>query len=332
MITEHVPAVRLPPDHAGRRGAAAVAARRGVEDSGDPDAAPSACRPAAAAAAPPEAELGGPGSARNPARRDTESAPPGAAAADYPGHDRALAPRHRPPPPGRQVHARQDRPTSDPAEHSGSGPSAGPREPRLGIPQDPRRARRTRHKGRSVHRVGDPQGQRHRPSPAADRADLVTIPALPGRGDPGLRLLHSRPARRYTGLRPGRDRPRDPPHQHPRTHLASNLGMDRPAGPQPDHGSRRPGRRVKFMIRDRGSNFTTAFDAVLADAGIRTVLCSIQTPRMNAIIERWTSDADASSWTAPLSGTRPIYDRSCPSTRPTTISTGRTAPCTAPRR
>jgi putative transposase len=45
--------------------------------------------------------------------------------------------------------------------------------------------------------------------------------------------------------------------------------------------------RVKFMTRDRGSNFTTAFDAVLADAGIRTVLCSIQTPRMNAIAERW---------------------------------------------
>jgi putative transposase len=45
--------------------------------------------------------------------------------------------------------------------------------------------------------------------------------------------------------------------------------------------------RAKFMILDRGSNFTTAFNAVLADAGIRTVLCSIQTPRMNAIIERW---------------------------------------------
>ena len=28
-------------------------------------------------------------------------------------------------------------------------------------------------------------------------------------------------------------------------------------------------RQAKFMIRDRGSNFTTAFDAVLADAGIR---------------------------------------------------------------
>jgi len=33
--------------------------------------------------------------------------------------------------------------------------------------------------------VGDPQGQRHRPRPAADRAGLVTIFALPGRGDPG---------------------------------------------------------------------------------------------------------------------------------------------------
>jgi putative transposase len=45
--------------------------------------------------------------------------------------------------------------------------------------------------------------------------------------------------------------------------------------------------RVKFMIRDRGSNFTAAFDAVLADAGIRTVLCNLRTPRMNAIVERW---------------------------------------------
>jgi transposase len=46
-------------------------------------------------------------------------------------------------------------------------------------------------------------------------------------------------------------------------------------------------RRVRFMIRDRGSNFTTAFDAVLADAGIRTILCNVRTPRMNAIAERW---------------------------------------------
>jgi transposase InsO family protein len=45
--------------------------------------------------------------------------------------------------------------------------------------------------------------------------------------------------------------------------------------------------RVKFMMRDRGSNFTTAFDAVLSDAGIQTVLCNVRTPHMNAIVERW---------------------------------------------
>ena len=45
--------------------------------------------------------------------------------------------------------------------------------------------------------------------------------------------------------------------------------------------------RVKFMIRDRGPNFTAAFDAVLAGAGIRTVPCNVRTPRMNAIAERW---------------------------------------------
>ena len=45
--------------------------------------------------------------------------------------------------------------------------------------------------------------------------------------------------------------------------------------------------RAGFMIRDRGSNFTAALDAVLADAGVRTVLCNVRTPRMNAIAGRW---------------------------------------------
>jgi putative transposase len=90
--------------------------------------------------------------------------------------------------------------------------------------------------------------------------------------------------------------------------------------------------RIKFMIRDRGSNFTAAFDAVLADAGIRTVLCNVRTPRMNAIAERWIGDAGASSWIGASSGTRPICGESCASTRPITISTGRAAPWTRPRR
>jgi putative transposase len=36
--------------------------------------------------------------------------------------------------------------------------------------------------------------------------------------------------------------------------------------------------QVKFMNPDRGSNYTTAFDAVLTDAGIRTGLCNVRTP------------------------------------------------------
>jgi hypothetical protein len=90
--------------------------------------------------------------------------------------------------------------------------------------------------------------------------------------------------------------------------------------------------RVKFMIRDCGSDFTAAFDTVLADAGIRTVLRNVRTPRMNVIAEGWTGDAAASSWTAPSSGTRPICGGSCTPTRSTTISTGRTAPWTQPHR
>jgi putative transposase len=41
------------------------------------------------------------------------------------------------------------------------------------------------------------------------------------------------------------------------------------------------------MTRDHGPDFTTTSGAVLADAGIRTVLCNVAAPRMNAIAERW---------------------------------------------
>src|SRR5450755_744853 len=73
MLTGHVPAVHLPPDHAASRVAAAVPARGGVENRRDLDPAPPGRGPAAAAAAPPEAELGGPGPARGTARRDTKA-------------------------------------------------------------------------------------------------------------------------------------------------------------------------------------------------------------------------------------------------------------------
>jgi len=43
---------------------------------------------------------------------------------------------------------------------------------------------------------------------------------------------------------------------------------------------------IRFLIRDRGSNFTTSFDAVFQAVGIRIVRTAVQAPRTNAICER----------------------------------------------
>jgi transposase InsO family protein len=43
---------------------------------------------------------------------------------------------------------------------------------------------------------------------------------------------------------------------------------------------------IRFLVRDRGSNFTASFDAVFQAAGTRIVRTAVQAPRMNAICER----------------------------------------------
>ena len=47
------------------------------------------------------------------------------------------------------------------------------------------------------------------------------------------------------------------------------------------------GSRARFLIRDRDSKFTTAFDALMTDAGLKIVTTGIRIPRMNSLIERW---------------------------------------------
>ena len=161
--------------------------------------------------------------------------------------------------------------------------------PALGVSKDPRRDGRTGRQSRSVDRVGDPQGQRHRPRPAAEWADLgsqflrsqagailasvfFTADLFPHGTQAYVLAVIEHASRRIRILGVT---------QHPTgewtAQQARNLLMD--LGEQ--------AHRVKFMVRDRGSNFTTAFNAVLADAGIRTVLCNVRTPRMNGIAERW---------------------------------------------
>jgi putative transposase len=47
----------------------------------------------------------------------------------------------------------------------------------------------------------------------------------------------------------------------------------------------------KFLIRDRAGQFTTSFDAVLADAGIQAVKIPPRSPRANAYAERFVLTA-----------------------------------------
>jgi len=46
---------------------------------------------------------------------------------------------------------------------------------------------------------------------------------------------------------------------------------------------------IRFLIRDRGSNFTASFDAVFQATGARILRTAVQAPRMNAICERLVS-------------------------------------------
>jgi putative transposase len=73
------------------------------------------------------------------------------------------------------------------------------------------------------------------------------------------------------------------------TQIARNLVMD----------LQDAGAGVKYLIRDRDTKFTQAFDAVLTGEGIEIVTCAVRTPRMTRSWSGGCRPAGASSWTAP---------------------------------
>jgi len=159
--------------------------------------------------------------------------------------------------------------------------------PSWGVPAHPRRTRRPRHRNRALDGVGDPAQAGLRPAPrragptwaqflhgqaqAILATDFFTVDLLDGTSAYVLAIIeHATRRIRILGVT-----------AHPNdawvTQMARNLLMD-----LDEHVA-----SVKFLLRDRDTKFTAAFDAVFGDAGIRILRSPIQAPRANAIMERW---------------------------------------------
>ena len=146
----------------------------------------------------------------------------------------------------------------------------------------------------------DPGRRRARSGAAAGVADVAAVPDRPGVGILACDFLHVDTVLLQAPVRAGRDGDPDPRRAHPGRHRPSGRGLDRPAGPQPADGSRRARGRFKFLICDRDSKFTMAFDEVLAGNGTRVIKAPVQSPRANAIAERSLPCFAASAWTTIL--------------------------------
>jgi integrase-like protein len=68
---------------------------------------------------------------------------------------------------------------------------------------------------------------------------------------------------------------------HPTDEWAAQVARNLVADPD------EAGHRFAHIIRDRDTKFTAAFNSVFTSTGINVVLTAPQTPRMNAIAERW---------------------------------------------
>ena len=137
-------------------------------------------------------------------------------------------------------------------------------------------------------------GQLHRKGSCAPTASsratsgfhhVAVVPAPPGSRHRGLRLPHRGyrvPATAVRAVHPAAQPTRAPRWRAREPHRCVGC----PASPQPCRRARR-GSAVRFLIRDRDSRFTRAFDDVWRTVGTEVILTPIQAPNAIAVAERW---------------------------------------------
>ena len=156
----------------------------------------------------------------------------------------------------------------------------------MGTPPDPRRTGETRRDGRAVHRLGNPARRRNRSVTAplgptwrqflhAQAAGILAVDFLHADTvllrrlyvlvfiEHGTRRMHvggvtANPTGEWT------------------VQQARNLALTLD----------RRFEDIRFLLRDRGPNFTASFDAVFQATGTRILISAVQAPRMNATCER----------------------------------------------
>jgi hypothetical protein len=129
-------------------------------------------------------------------------------------------------------------------------PAPGSGEPRLGYRRAGRRAARARAEGGSLYRVGDLEGGRDRPRARTRGHDLGQLPAIPGRGPPGVRLPRNGHPVGDAGIRACGDRAPYPPDPGAGRDGVPDRLVGGPGRPEPGYGS--SGRREPGAVLDPG--------------------------------------------------------------------------------
>ena len=172
----------------------------------------------------------------------------------------------------------QARPSSDGSWYQASGAAPGTRESALGSSPDPGRDGEARHRRGAVHRLGDPARRWPGPGTAPLGTDLAAVPACPGSGILAVDFLHVDTMlckRLYVLV--------FIEHGTRRMHFGGVTAS--PTGGWTVQQARNLAlsldqrfEDIRFLLRDRGSNFTASFDAVFQDTGATILRTAVQAP------------------------------------------------------